>query len=535
MRISTSTIYNANVAQLNTLQSNLVTTQQKVSTGRSMLTPADNPVNAALALQVTQADATNTQYIANVGTAQNATTLAEGALQSVTALIQNIQTTTTQAGNAALSNSDRATLASTLKDNLSQLISQANSTDAVGNYLFSGFKGATQPFVQTSTGVQYNGNDGQLLVQVSSSQQLATTDSGANIFMRIKNGNGTFATGTSQTIPVSGTNVLAGATGAIFAYSGANATFTVDGTPVTVNQDVTVAGTGTGAGTLAAAIQAGLTAAGLTAYSVSAASPAGLQIAHTGSTTAVAITAANATAVANGIVNGAGTPGTAAGATPNTGTGVISPGSIANPPPTAAQLGNSYQITFNVAAGVTTYTVTGTDSSGAALPTGAQPAALPSAQTYTSGQAITFNGIQFDISGAPANGDSFTVKPSSNESVFATIQNLINTLNTPVIASNPASSAQVTTGVNTALNNLGNALNSVLTAQAAQGTRLNQLASLNTTASVKGTNLKQTLSTLQDLDYNKALSDLSQQKTILQAAQQSFVQTENLSMFNYLR
>jgi flagellar hook-associated protein 3 FlgL len=535
MRISTSSFFNANVAQLDTLTSNLNQTQQQISTGLRIVTPADDPAGAALALQITQTDATNTQYLSNIGAAQNATNLAEGALQSVTTLMTSMQTTVVQAGSSALSNADRATLASTLQSDLSQLMGLANSTDATGNYLFSGSKGSTQPFIQTAAGVQYNGNDGQQMVQVSSNQQLATSDSGANIFMRIKNGNGTFAVGTSQTIAVAGTNVMAGATGALFNFNATPTTFTVDGTNVTVNQNVTVAGTGSGPGTLTAAIQAGLDAAGLTSYSVSAAAGGGLQIVHTGSTAAVVIAGTDANANSEGIVNSLGTTGTAATSTLNTGTGIISQGSLANPPPTAAQQGNSYQITFSVVGGVTTYSVTGTDLTGAALPTGAQPAALPTAQAYTSGQNISFNGIQFNISGAPANGDTFTVQPSTNESVFTTIQNLINTLNTPVSAANPASAAQLSAGINTAINNLSNALNSVSTAEASQGTRLNQMSVLTTTGNNLSVQYKSTLSTIQDLDYNKALSDYSQQQTILKAAQQSFVQVEGLSMFNYMR
>jgi flagellar hook-associated protein 3 FlgL len=42
------------------------------------------------------------------------------------------------------------------------------------------------------------------------------------------------------------------------------------------------------------------------------------------------------------------------------------------------------------------------------------------------------------------------------------------------------------------------------------------------------------LATLQDLDYNKAISDLNRQTTSLQAAQKSFKQVAELSMFNYM-
>jgi flagellar hook-associated protein 3 FlgL len=40
---------------------------------------------------------------------------------------------------------------------------------------------------------------------------------------------------------------------------------------------------------------------------------------------------------------------------------------------------------------------------------------------------------------------------------------------------------------------------------------------------------------LQDLDYAKALSDMSQRKTILEAAQKSFVATTSLSLFDFIR
>jgi len=402
MRISTSSLFDVNVNQLGTLQSNMLTTQQQISTGRRILTPADDPVAAARALQVTQTDATNTQYLSNIGTAKDSASLAEGTLQSVTTLMQNMQTTAVQAGNPALADSDRAALATSLQTNLNQLFALANSKDAVGNYLFSGFKGTTQPFAQTAAGVQYNGDNGQRMTQVSTNEQLATSDSGSNIFMNIKNGNGTFVTQAAAT---------------------------------------------------------------------------------------------------------------------NGGSGIASSGNVTDP----TQLtGNNYQITFTSS---NAYDVTNT-TTGASVSTG---------NAFVSGQAISFDGMQFDIQGAPASGDTFTVNPSSNQSVFATISNFITTLNTPSIKGNPASAAQLTAGVNSALSGMDNALNSVLSTRASLGSRLNELDALSNTATGLGVQYKQTLSTLQDVDYNKAITDLTQQQTILKAAQQSFVQVENLSMFNYLR
>ncbi|MDO8701822.1 MAG: flagellin, partial [Undibacterium sp.] len=49
-----------------------------------------------------------------------------------------------------------------------------------------------------------------------------------------------------------------------------------------------------------------------------------------------------------------------------------------------------------------------------------------------------------------------------------------------------------------------------------------------------GLSYKQQLSDLQDLDYAKAITELNQQQVTLQAAQQSFVKTSSLSLFNYI-
>lgn len=404
MRIATSTIYDVNVAAMNRQQSQLLQTQQQVSSGRRMATPADDPAASALALNVSQADSANTQHGSNIDRAQTSLALSEGVLQSVTSLLQDVQTAAVNAGGGSLSNSDRKMLASDLQSRLDELVVLANHTDATGNYLFAGFQGNTAPFVNAAAGVQYQGDDGQRMVQVSTAGQVATNDSGADIFMRIKNGNGTFS------------------------------------------------------------VQ----------------------------------------------------PGAA-----NTGSGIASQGIVVTP---ALLTGHNYQVTFNVAGGTTTYDVT--DTTTATVVSAGNP--------FTSGQSITFDGMQFDVSGTPANGDQFNVAPSANESVFTTISNLISTLNTGITPGNTGSATQYTANINRALNGLSRALDNVLTVRASMGARMNQLDSEKATVSDLGLQYQQVLSQLQDVDYNKAITDLTRQQTSLQAAQKSFLQVQNLSIFNYI-
>ena len=73
MRISTQTLFDTGAARIGDLQSGLAKTQQQISTGRRILTPADDPVGAARALEVTQSQSLNTQYGVNRQNAKSAT------------------------------------------------------------------------------------------------------------------------------------------------------------------------------------------------------------------------------------------------------------------------------------------------------------------------------------------------------------------------------------------------------------------------------------------------------------------------------
>jgi flagellar hook-associated protein 3 FlgL len=164
------------------------------------------------------------------------------------------------------------------------------------------------------------------------------------------------------------------------------------------------------------------------------------------------------------------------------------------------------------------------------------PTAVPGMTNvpYVSGQAISFNGVQINISGAPANGDTFDVTPSANQSIFDTLNNLTAALNTPLAGASAAVIAANNQAMNDAINALNQGLNNVLGVRATVGSRLNELSSLQAAGDQLGLQYKKTLSSLQDTDYVKAITDLTQQKMILQAAQQSFAQVSKLSLFNFL-
>jgi len=199
MRISTSTLYSEGVTAMQQMQSNLARTNLQIATGQRMLSPADDPAAAARAIELNQSDASNTQLASNRTAATNTLSLAEGVLSGVTSALQELKGLGVEAGGVMTNATSMKGIATTLRGRMQELLGLANSTDGVGNYLFSGGQGKVKPFVTTATGTIYQGDDVQRQIQVSASRQMAATEAGSDIFMRVRNGNGLFQTSAGAT------------------------------------------------------------------------------------------------------------------------------------------------------------------------------------------------------------------------------------------------------------------------------------------------------------------------------------------------
>jgi len=402
MRISTMSLFETGTRAMLDQQAALFKTQQQVSTGRRITVPSDDPVAAARALVVGQSAAMNTQFGVNRSSAKTSLGQMDTVLDSVGNVIHDIREMAIQAGDGVLSNADRASLASAMQGRLNELLGLANSRDSSGNYLFSGYQVSTQPFVLSGGSVTYNGDDGSLALQVAASRQMGVTQSGRDVFERIRTGNGVF---------------------------------------------------------------------------------------------------------------------TAAAAGTNTGTGTINQGSVVN---ASLLTGHNYAVNFTVAAGVTTYAVVDLTTA----------TTLSTGNPYTPSAAITVDGMQVQIDGAPANGDQFTLSPSANQSLFSTIANLITALQTPTTA--PTYSAPLVNALGTGIANLDQALDNVLKYRADAGAKLNEVDSLDGTGEALNIDFQQQLSDLQDVDYAEAISRLTRQQTFLEAAQKSFIKVVSNKLFDYI-
>jgi flagellar hook-associated protein 3 FlgL len=218
-------------------------------------------------------------------------------------------------------------------------------------------------------------------------------------------------------------------------------------------------------------------------------------------------------AVFNQAKNGNGTFTVDAGAA-NSGSGLIGASSVTD---ATAYDGGTYSINFTAPG---TYEVR--DAANALVSTGA----------YTDGGTIAFNGVQVAITGTPNTGDAFTVAPSANTSLFATVNSLVANLQSKTPTA--ASVNQVQNKLAGSLNSLDQALAHISNVRTSVGGRLNSITTSQTVATGQQTQLQQSISSLQGLDYASALTTLTQQQTTLSAALQSYQLTQGLSLFKYL-
>jgi flagellar hook-associated protein 3 FlgL len=195
MRISTAEMTSQAILAIDNQSSAVQATQIEVSTGLAVTNAADNPVAAAQIVQLSQQQAQLTQYGSNLTSAQTRLSLEESSLSTATASLQSIRDLAVQAGDATLSDANRQSIAATMQTQIQALVGTANSKDANGEYLFSGYATQTQPFATDSSGnVSYQGDSGTRLIPITANQSVADSDTGATAFMAVPAGNGTFTT-----------------------------------------------------------------------------------------------------------------------------------------------------------------------------------------------------------------------------------------------------------------------------------------------------------------------------------------------------
>ena len=502
MRVSTAYIFDQNLSAMLNQQTELGKTQLQVSTGKRILTPSDDPAGSVQILNLQRELGLSEQYLVNADKAENKQVVEEGVLASTTDMLQRIRELAVQGLNSTNTASDRQAISAEISQLNEQLLAMANTRDSNGDYLFSGFSSNSQPY-ETLHGA-YQGDEGQRNLRVGSGVLIESNDPGNQVFEA----------------PVISTTIA-----------------------TTLAPIVTAAGTNSGLATLDVSNYTG----------------------GTDSFSDITFIYNSGTGVYD-ITGTGGTPPVAISTT--TGLGVDIDLSTLDPnlPPITIDLtGAPVNLdTFTIEDGTGTGHLNITDDSGVAETysqltfTYSAEVLSPPAVTavpaqyeisdgtvantvtvnYVEGMNVdlgtlnpNFPSIAVELSGAPLDGDVMVVEKSvtsTSQSMFKTIDNFVQALNNNTVGANDSPNN------GDFLTNITASLNTVVDTRAKVGSRLNAIDQQRQINDGLAVNMQTTLSEIQDLDYAEAISRLTLQTTALQAAQQSFVKVQGLSLFNYL-
>ncbi|MCB1666986.1 MAG: flagellar hook-associated protein FlgL [Porticoccaceae bacterium] len=213
MRLSSVQIFQQGISGILEQQAKLQHTEQQLATGRRVLTPSDDPVAAAQILDITEDLELMDQYQRNGNLAETHLRQEEAVLDDVGNLLQRVRELVVQANNASQSPETRQAIAVEIEAQLDGLQALANSQNADGDYIFAGFQNTSEPFTKQGNTYSYNGDDGQRLLQVGRSSQVAIQDSGLDVFVAVPSGNGRYeiaANPANSGTAVAGTNTVQG-------------------------------------------------------------------------------------------------------------------------------------------------------------------------------------------------------------------------------------------------------------------------------------------------------------------------------------
>jgi len=188
-RLSTANAYENSLNRLSSRQTALAELQEKLTAGKKVLRPSDDPTGAAQAERaMTRISRIDTEQRA-LNVQKNSMALAESTLGQATETLQSIRDLVVSAGNGGYTGVNRTSIAQQLSALREQLFAHANKVDSNGVPLFGGLGSASAPFTDAIAGVTFNGIAGQA---AASTTAIPSAMDGQAVWMNVASGNGVF-------------------------------------------------------------------------------------------------------------------------------------------------------------------------------------------------------------------------------------------------------------------------------------------------------------------------------------------------------
>jgi len=414
MRFSSLQNFNRGTGQMIDLSAQVHKTQNQIDSGTRLLTASEDPVASSQVFKLEQEGRVREQYTDNITLLDTRLALEEAALGSVNDILIRVKELTIQGNNGSLGITDREAIVAELSVRQEELADLMNTRDASGEYLFAGFKGSTQPFVDNGVGnYTYQGDEGQRFIQIASSTRIASNDAGKTVFVDVDSAQPTFRTSENPSNRANPPALVSA--GLVRDQEAFNEVYPEDFIIEFQNpDDMLLIG-----------------------------QPAGLNY-------------------------------------------------------NIIQKSDGRVVQSNV--------------------------------PFRESVAVEFSGVELTIAGSPSVGDTYMIESTDNQDILTTLSRLIDGMSN--LSLSPEDQETYQQLMADSLVNVDNAQTSVLEVRAEIGARMNTLQTtqeLHEEVDVISVGL---ISSLKDLDYAEAVSQLTFESFVLQAAQQSYAKISGLSLFN---
>ncbi len=164
IRITTQHAFESSISNLQKRQQEMTDAQDRLTSGKRVAVASDDPVAAARAERALAAMVRKETEQRALEASRNVMQQAESSLGDAGELLQQARELVVNAGNGSYDDNNRQTLAVRLKGLRDQLLAVANRDDGAGAFVFGGQGTKSPPFVDTPTGVVYQGAAGQSTV-----------------------------------------------------------------------------------------------------------------------------------------------------------------------------------------------------------------------------------------------------------------------------------------------------------------------------------------------------------------------------------
>ena len=162
-------------------QVEIFTTQARIASGRRFVTPSEDPIGAARALNLNLALGLQRQFAQNLQHADNVLAAADVAITEVNTLLIDAQGIASQNVGSLTSPDERSAVAEVIAGIREQLMVVGNRQFA-GRFLFAGRDTTDAPFVNGPSGITYLGDTGDLTTRVGEDLTVATNVPGNILF-----------------------------------------------------------------------------------------------------------------------------------------------------------------------------------------------------------------------------------------------------------------------------------------------------------------------------------------------------------------